>query len=36
MKNVLVTGRPGVGKTSVIEVAREFPQVGGGFTTASP
>jgi nucleoside-triphosphatase len=35
MKNVLVTGRPGVGKTSVIEaVAREFPQVAGGFTTS--
>jgi nucleoside-triphosphatase len=34
-KNVLVTGRPGVGKTSVIEaVAREFPQVAGGFTTS--
>lgn len=35
MKNVLVTGRPGVGKTSVVEaVAREFPQAGGGFTTS--
>jgi nucleoside-triphosphatase len=35
MKNVLVSGRPGVGKTSVIEaVAREFPQVAGGFTTS--
>jgi nucleoside-triphosphatase len=35
MKNVLVTGKPGVGKTSVVEaVAREFPQVGGGFTTS--
>jgi len=35
LKNVLVTGRPGVGKTSVVEaVAREFPQVAGGFTTS--
>lgn len=35
MKNVLVTGRPGVGKTSVVEaIAREFPQVAGGFTTS--
>ena len=35
MKNLLVTGRPGVGKTSVVEaVAREFPQVAGGFTTS--
>jgi nucleoside-triphosphatase len=34
MKNVLVTGRPGVGKTSVVEtVAREFSRVAGGFTT---
>lgn len=34
MKNVLVTGRPGVGKTSVIEaVAPGFPRVAGGFTT---
>ena len=35
LKNMLVTGRPGVGKTSVVEaVAREFPQVAGGFTTS--
>ena len=35
MKNVLVTGRPGAGKTSVVEtVARKFPQVAGGFTTS--
>jgi nucleoside-triphosphatase len=35
MKNVLVTGRPGVGKTSMVEaVAREFAQVAGGFTTS--
>jgi nucleoside-triphosphatase len=35
MKNVLVTGRPGIGKTSVIEaVAREFRHVAGGFTTS--
>ena len=34
-KNVLVTGRPGVGKTSVIEaVAWEFPQAAGGFSTS--
>jgi nucleoside-triphosphatase len=35
LKNILVTGRPGVGKTSVVEaVAREFPQAVGGFTTS--
>jgi nucleoside-triphosphatase len=35
LKNMLVTGRPGVGKTSVVEaVAREYPQVAGGFTTS--
>lgn len=35
LKNILVTGRPGIGKTSVVEaVAREFPQVAGGFTTS--
>jgi len=35
MKNLLVTGRPGIGKTSVIEaVARAFPQLAGGFTTS--
>ncbi len=35
MKNLLVTGRPGVGKTSVVEaVVREVPQVAGGFTTS--
>jgi len=35
MKNLLVTGRPGIGKTSVVEaVAREFPQIAGGFTTS--
>lgn len=35
MKNVLVTGRPGIGKTSVVEtVARQFRQVAGGFTTS--
>jgi len=35
MKNVLVTGRPGIGKTSMVEaVAREFAQVAGGFTTS--
>jgi nucleoside-triphosphatase len=33
-KNFLLTGRPGVGKTSVIEaVAREFGDLAGGFTT---
>ena len=33
-KNFLLTGRPGVGKTSVIEaVAREFGDLTGGFTT---
>jgi nucleoside-triphosphatase len=35
MKNVLVTGRPGIGKTSVIDAAaREFRHVAGGFTTS--
>ena len=35
MKNVIVTGRPGIGKTSVVEaVAREFPHLSGGFTTS--
>lgn len=34
MTNVLVTGHPGIGKTSVVEaVTREFPQIAGGFTT---
>ena len=33
-KNFLLTGRPGVGKTSIIEaVAREFGDLTGGFTT---
>lgn len=32
---MLVTGRPGVGKTTVIEaVARDFRDVAGGFTTS--
>jgi len=35
MKNLLVTGRPGIGKTSVVEAAaRELPHVAGGFTTS--
>jgi nucleoside-triphosphatase len=35
MKNVLVKGRPGIGKTSVVEaVARDFRHVAAGFTTA--
>jgi len=35
MKNILVTGRPGIGKTSLVgAVAREFPHVAGGFTTS--
>ena len=34
-RNFLLTGRPGIGKTSVIEaVARDFGDLAGGFTTA--
>lgn len=32
---MLVTGRPGIGKTSVVQaVVRDFSQVAGGFTTS--
>ena len=35
MKNLLVTERPGIGKTSVLEaVAWEFPDIAGGLTTS--
>jgi nucleoside-triphosphatase len=35
LKNILVAGRPGIGKTSVVEaVARELTLVAGGFTTS--